>query len=386
MRLFPALLLPLVVPTLLTAQVPGDRGAFVTRLGVDTVAVETFTRTATTLSGDRLLRSPRVSLLHYEATLGRDGRIIRLEASSRPGNRLDLPPLQSSVVEIGTDSATVTLKQGDSTRAYRLAVRPGAVPMFNTVNALYGQMTRQLAAARLDSMDVDQIFPGVLTAQPTYVARAGRDTMAIGYFGSPIHARVDARGDLLGLQGSLTTVKVLVTREPDVNLMGIARSFAAAELQTGPAGQMSPRDTARGTVAGATIWVDYGRPHVRGRKIFGGIVPFGEVWRTGANAATQLSTDRPLVFGSDTVPAGLYTLWSLPTESGAELIFNHQTGQWGTDHDPAQDFLKVPLVQSALDTPVEAFTISVRPDAGQGGTLVFEWDRTRWEVPFSTVR
>jgi hypothetical protein len=222
----------------------------------------------------------------------------------------------------------------------------------------------------------------VLTATPTSISRIGRDSVAIDYYGSPMRARIDAQGRMEGLQASMTTVKVVVTRQDSADVDALAHAFAAAEIQAGPLGQMSPRDTAHAMIAGAMLLVDYGRPHMRGRTIFGGIVPMGEVWRTGANAATQFSTDKPLVFGDVALPAGMYTLWSVPGENGAQLIINRQTGQWGTDYDASKDLARVPLRQSALPEPVEVFTISIRPRGERGGTLVMEWERTRWEVEF----
>jgi len=114
------------------------------------------------------------------------------------------------------------------------------------------------------------------------------------------------------------------------------------------------------------------------------VVPWGTVWRTGANAATQFRTDRDLVIGGVVVPAGTYTLFSLPAQTGWQLIVNRQTGQWGTAYDSAQDLIRVPLTVSALGAPVEVFTIAVEPQDA-GGVLSFAWDRTRAQVPF-TVR
>jgi hypothetical protein len=308
--------------------------------------------------------------------------VTTFEASSRPGNRLDLPALESVTIEIHGDSAEVQLRQADSTRSYVMHIRPGAVPMFNFTYALYGQMARQFRRQHRDSMPVDMIMPGVLSAVPTMLTRVAPDSVAIDYYGNPLEARVDSSGRLLGLSGAKTTVKVTVTRRDSADVTALAHTFAAMETGSGPLGPMSPRDTVQATIAGARLMVDYGRPHVRGRKIFGGIVPFGEVWRTGANAATQFSTDRPLVFGHDTLAAGTYTLWTLPEDSAASLIFNRQTGQWGTEHDPEQDVLTVPMERLKTPSPVEVFTISIEATGDREGMLVFQWAGMRWEARF----
>ena len=142
----------------------------------------------------------------------------------------------------------------------------------------------------------------------------------------------------------------------------------------------------RATAGGATLWIDYSRPAKRGRQIFGStIVPWGEVWRTGANAATQFRTDKALDIGGVTLPAGFYTLWTIPSPQGGwKLLINSETGQWGTAHKPERDLYQLDMTTSALAQPVERFTISVVP-SGQGGALQLDWDTTRATIPF-TVR
>ena len=128
--------------------------------------------------------------------------------------------------------------------------------------------------------------------------------------------------------------------------------------------------------------MNYGRPLTRGRQILGGVVPWNEVWRTGANAATQLNTSIDIKVGDKVIPAGKYTLWTLPTPEGTALIVNTQTGQWGTEYDPSKDLLRVDLRSERLGMPVERFTISVVP-VGNGGEIRFDWDQTRWVLPFT---
>ena len=117
--------------------------------------------------------------------------------------------------------------------------------------------------------------------------------------------------------------------------------------------------------------------------IFGSdVVPWNKVWRTGANAATQFTTSNDLVFGSTVVPAGKYTLWTLPTPTGAKLIINSQTGQWGTDYDMSKDFARLDMQTKTLSQPVDQFTIAVVPQAA-GGVLRLSWDTTEYSIPFT---
>jgi hypothetical protein len=175
---------------------------------------------------------------------------------------------------------------------------------------------------------------------------------------------------------------VIVKRVPKVDVDGALRDFAARDAAGQVMGQLSPRDTVRATIGNAHLVIDYGRPRKRGREIFGGVVPWGEVWRTGANAATGFTTDADLKVGATIIPKGSYTLWSLPSENGAKLIVNSQTGQWGTDYHADKDFARVDLAAEALPQPVETFTIAIDPAAG-GGVLRLEWDRTRYSLPFT---
>ncbi len=127
---------------------------------------------------------------------------------------------------------------------------------------------------------------------------------------------------------------------------------------------------------GKTVTIQYSRPSIRGRKIFGGLVPYDEVWRTGANAATSLKTDVNLTIGGANVPAGSYTLYSLPGTSSWKLIINKQTGQWGTEYDKAQDLARVDMKVGKLPSALEQFTISFDKTGGDSATLKLEWDNT----------
>ncbi|HEX6643448.1 MAG TPA: DUF2911 domain-containing protein [Gemmatimonadales bacterium] len=347
------------------------------RLGRDTIALEQFSRTADRLEGRRLLRAPKVELTRYSATLAPDGSILRFESAAVPLAGDSAAPA-SATVEFGMDSVRVTLVSGEGTRAYATALHTREGSVFLPFSyALYEQLVRRTLGRGVDSAPAELIFPGVLAPLPTGIRRTAPDSAALDFFGAPLRLRIDRAGRILGADGSATTQKVTVTRVRRVDLPSLARAAAAAERAGGPAGQLSPRDTVRATVGGAEVIVDYGRPGMRGREIFGGLVPWNEVWRTGANAATGLTVSAPLLVGGAELPAGSYTLYTLPRPGGAELIVNRQTGQWGTEYDAAADLVRVPLAQRTLDAPVERFTIVVEP-AGRGAVLRLAWDRTEW--------
>jgi hypothetical protein len=231
-----------------------------------------------------------------------------------------------------------------------------------------------------DTVPMDQVYPGQPGVLPTWVSATGRDSVAIGSFhGLAAHARLDADGRLLSYDARGTVVKVVATRIPDLDVLEVARRFAAHDAAGQAAGPVSPRDTVRARFGGAAMMVDYGRPSKRGRTIFGGLVPWNEVWRTGADAATQFSTTKDLTIGDTELKAGAYTLWTLPTDSGVTLIVNGQVGQWGTEYNAKRDVARIPMTVRRLDQPVERFTIDLTSAAG--GELRMRWDTTEWVAP-----
>ena len=122
----------------------------------------------------------------------------------------------------------------------------------------------------------------------------------------------------------------------------------------------SPPAVAEARLAGKSLTIRYNRPSMRGRTIMGGLVPYGKVWRTGANPATSFTTEADLTVGTLHVPAGSYTLYTLPAAPGTPwmLIVNKQTGQWGTEYDQAQDLGRTPMHGDKLPSPQEVMSLS----------------------------
>lgn len=157
--------------------------------------------------------------------------------------------------------------------------------------------------------------------------------------------------------------------------------------------KLSPHETVSAVIDGNRVTVTYGRPFTRDprsgtpRKIWGGLVPYGKIWRTGADEATTLITQKPIVFGSVTVPAGAYTLWTLPAEDGsAKLIINKQIGQWGVgpgSYDEKNDLARIDLQKDTLDTPVGQLTIAVAKNPAGGGLLKLSWENIQYSAAFT---
>ena len=157
--------------------------------------------------------------------------------------------------------------------------------------------------------------------------------------------------------------------------------------------RLSPHETVSAVIDGSRVMIVYGRPYTKNprtgevRKIWGSLVPYGAVWRTGADEATLLITQKPIVFGGTVVPAGAYTLWTLPAQDGsAKLIINKQIGQWGVGrgaYDENQDLARIDLKPETLPAPVDQFTMGVAKNTDGGGILKMSWENTQFSAPFT---
>jgi DUF2911 family protein len=134
---------------------------------------------------------------------------------------------------------------------------------------------------------------------------------------------------------------------------------------------------------GKTITVNYSSPRMRGRKIFGDLVPYGEVWRAGADDATTFATNVDVAAGGKNVPAGKYTLFTVPAQTKWTLIISKQTGEWGIPYPGEKyDFARVEMKVSKLSSPLENFTISF-DQAGTSCTMKLDWETTRASIDIS---
>jgi hypothetical protein len=379
MRRLPTLAAALV---LTTAPLAAQQGSLVYLLGKDTLAVEQWTRSATAVIGEMAQRNgPAVVRVQYSLALGRDGRptratITRLQGD---GSRLPNAPLETRFT-VTTDSVVRELAFADSTQRRAFAAR-GA--MINFPVFVYGP-TEVLAALKRAGTAVDSVpalgLAGGLGFTGLEPITSANGTVTTRMRGAP-YAMVlthDARDRLVQLDGSFTTNKVLATRgNGGLDVAGIAKAMK-------PTGALSARADARaGFGPGAMVVVDYGRPLVRERTVWGGtLVPMDSIWRAGANDATHLFTTRALTLGATTLAPGSYTLWVQHTATGTFLIVSKQVGQWGTQYDPTHDMARVSMELKPTAQHVEEFTITVSPAGPGRGQLTMAWGDREASVQF----
>ena len=366
------LLVALLLPTALAAQT--ESGAFVVRLGKDTLALEQYSRSADRLEGQLVIRSPRTQHRIYRATLGPDGAVQRFELITHNLSGAG-PAEQRATLEFQGDSAIARVPRGDSTVTQRFAVAPGTAPFLIHHYGLVEYLAWRAVMAGGERYTGWAVQLGATSALPVTAQRAGADSLvlSVGPLG-PFRMKVSPTGRLEGLSGVGSTVQVMVERLASLDIGPYGPAFANR-----PLGTLSPLDSVQAAIGGAAVAVKYSRPSMRGRTIFGQVVPWNQVWRTGANAATLFETSADLVMGGSTVPAGKYTLWTIPSPAGWKLIVNKNTGQWGTEYDAAHDLLRLDMTVETVAQPVEQFTISIEP-RGQGAVLAIAWETTRASI------
>ncbi|MDT7858399.1 DUF2911 domain-containing protein [Rubrivirga sp. S365] len=344
---------------------------FVARLGADTVAVERVVRDARGLDVTLVTRVPTTQRTEARLDLDADGRMLAFTSETRGAGGEAV-----RAVRMTRDGDSLRVGDGTSTRA--LAAGPDALPFVEYAHAPFDLALRRGTDGTLPMATGRSVLDFTVT-------RDGRTATVRHPFRGPMAVTLGPDGGLATLDAAETTRKLVVTRAPGFDVDAFQRRAAALDAAGRGIGPLSGRAEAQSAVAGAEITVDHGQPSLRGRQVWGTVVPYGRVWRTGADRATHLTTSRPLVFGRGAdavrVPAGTVTLFSVPEADGGVLVVNGQTGQNGNAYDPARDLGRVPFELDALAEPVERLEIVAEPD-GDGGRLVVRWgDQTR-SVPF----
>jgi hypothetical protein len=322
-----------------------DSAAYVVRFGTDTLALERWVRTADRLEAESVTRSPTTQVRRWTAHFDGEGRVMRVTTGAGMN---DVEPA-------------------------------GAVPMAAGFYA--PQVLAILEASRM--RDTLAVVPTVIAGgNPSQmrVRRAGPDIFEVlnsaGVATTRAHVLPD--GTLLFLEtGGSTTVSLV----PWFDLSAYAAEFAARDSRGQAMGMLSTRDTVGITVGGAMVRVDYGRPAVRGRSIFGGLVPWGRTWRAGADDPTQLMVDRAVRVGDVHLEPGSYAVYVIPERDRWTLAISRGTGMAvAMTPDAAQDVGRVAMAVRPLSAHVERLTIRLEP-AAEGAVLRIQWERTEASVP-----
>ncbi len=375
---------------------PSETYGFVTTLGTDTVGAEAVTRSADAMVSESVDRWPYVRLRHTEFAVAPDGRLTRMVMDVRtPNGKTAAERWRKVLARFTDDSVFIEIRDSSGTSGRNFATE-GALTVPH-VSMQYAVIEFEIAQALAragratgpgDTLRFRQFYPD-RDVGPSFVLHTGRVlpqgnglvVLDHDWLAGQGDVMVDSAGRMLHYSGQRTTYKVEVERTaspPDVAAIGA--HLTDVERVAGPA-RLSVPDTTRGTIGRAAFTVTYGRPLARGRVLLGNVIEYDRLWRTGANEATVFTTSAPITLAGLEVPAGSYSLWTVPRRDRVELIVNRQSGQWGTHYEPDQDLGSARLEVGVADPPVEEFTIRVVPGDGNRGSLVLEWGPFRWTAP-----
>ena len=363
---------------------PSQSGSFVAKLGDDTVIVETYTMLHNHLFGRAFLRYPEDQVGVFNFHFFPDGSI-------RHYSMTFMHPDSSHTVSYGTigavsdgDSCTWFMAWPDGKEEYerKHAIRHldfigGWTP---TISLIEWNCKRLLKSGK-------QTLPMVLLndyigTKDIALYKGNKDTII---FGGPFleytKLTTTPEGRILTYDGTGTPWNYIVTKHDLIDVDVVAKRLS----KNPKIGVPSPEVKMDFPVAGDTIQLSYGRPAKRGRKIFGGVVPYDSVWRTGAGDPTKIDLPYQIRIGKTVIPEGIYSLYTIPRQGEWTLIFNKNLKQWPTDPDRSADFAQVPMKVRKAAEPADRFTIQV--DAHKsGGVIKFTWDETEAYVPFEVLR
>lgn len=372
------------LPALLAAQgtARADTSSLTARLGVDTVSVERIIRHPSSLEAEVVTRSPRTSLQKHRAAFDAAGNLIVLSiVQVDPANGAEL---RSSTYTRHGDSLRVVTVAGAERTERNVAAPAEWLPFVDLVHWPFDIALQRMRSGNRGQLDAPMLSGQRVSSFPLAFQLGDSATITHPTRGT-MRLTVQRDGSIRTLDAGATTRALIVTRDRNADVPALAREFAARDAAGRGVGELSGRGGGESTVLGVNLTLDYGVPMMRGRAIWGSLVRYGALWRTGANRATHFKTDTPLRFGELLVPSGEYTLFSMPEANGGLLIINRQTGQNGQTYDEARDLGRVAMKTRPLAAPVEAFTIRVYEQNGRG-VLALQWASTEYYTEFSVER
>ena len=348
--------------------------------------LERFARDGNRISGTILQRTPTFRVITWSLTLDGKGNPARYEARTVDASGAPVLNGATGSMEFAGDTIVRTSYRNGQAETQRIAAPSGAVPSpslpyvgvtFLSYEWAFAALRKRAAMGSDTSLYQLTLIAGQTAPSRTRAWIVSPDSAELSYFGvAKSGYRFDRAGQLTRADWTSTTYRYRVDRLADVDLEPVSRAWSAAELASRGFGALSPRDSAKASVGSAHLTFDYSRPAVRGRQIWGGVVPWNAVWRLGADMATHFTTDVDLAIGDTPVPAGRYTLWMLPSETEPKLIVSRAVNVFGTQYDPTKDLARIPLTKRAVPNAAERLTLSVAD-----GALAIQWADVVWSVP-----
>ena len=358
--------------------------SFVATLGTDTVIVETYNMLPNHLYGKAFLRYPEDQIGVFDFHFYPNGSIKHYSMSYMHPDSSYATSSGTQGVYCENDTCTWFGSWPGSETEY-INKRPaqqmdfigGWTPTLSLIE--WNCMRLMKSGKQTQPITMINDYIGIRNVA---ISRGKGDTLIFGGdFLEYTKIKVSPEGRILAYDGTATQWNYIVTRHEPMDVDEVAKRMSKKPK----IGIPSPTATINFTIANDTINLSYGRPFKRGRKIFGGIVPYDSIWRTGANDPTKISLPYAIRFGKITVPKGEYSLYTIPSMENWILIFNADLKQWPSEPNRSKDVALIPMKVQKADKQTDQFTINIEP-LKSGGIIKFVWDETEAFASFRVGR
>lgn len=360
---------------------------FITQLGKDTLSIEALGMKENSLESLIAMRTPKPIYTSYRFDFDEqflmDSLVVKRYLLDENGPTNEVLLTQS--IFFKADSLIIYTDTGRRHNRAALRADKTVIPYFEMVH-----WPIVIAERRMRQMKVDQLQIGMLDGNRVLTfdferTAEGRLKISHPHRGYML-ATFNASGHLKSIDASHTTRKLRVSQEANLSPGDFIVHTIHHQDEIDQVGPLSGRGTVSEMIHGVQIDIDYGRPSRRGRTIFGEVVPWGKVWRTGANMATHFSTNAPVVFSDQLeLEPGSYTIFTIPEENGGQFILNAQTGINGIAYDANHDLGRVPMEQEILPNQVELLTVTLTEKPQNSGEVIIAWGKRRFKVPFKVL-
>src|SRR2546421_1565048 len=356
------------------------KGIMFVKLGSDTTAVQQFEIIGDSIRTTVMRRPGGIQLYKGAGTLFPDGNIKSMQSTvyrSLPTG--ELQKVAENKLYTTSDSTFIE-NNANNKRTLRSYAGRGFIAndMDFTTFFMFPYLGFYAPARINDSVTGKQFAAGGF--RQFTIKRTGRDEIRVGsnIMGN-LKLKLNDDGSLSSIDAIGSSLNFTSDIRRNMDMDSLINAMLRYQQQAGLMGPQTVRDTSRAKIGSALVEIDYWRPFMRGRKIFGAVVPWNRFWRTGANNATQLRITQPVYFNGQKLDSGKYAIFTWPTETGWTFLVNKQATIWGTDYNPDYDILRVPMKVEKISQPVEQLTIRIVP-SGDKGRIVIEWENTRASV------
>ena len=364
--------------------------SFVGRMGVDTVLIETYSMINNHLYGKAFIRVPEDYISVFSIHFYPDGSIREFDVMAMDPSNSSVPfQAISNVFEyrlnMNCQEGTCTFYNSEKGRPTEWVVRHeaprmdfvgGWVPLISLMEWNSMRLKRsekQHLPLKMINHNIGVYDIGVQYQSPDIVL-----------FGGPFleytRIKTDDEGRIISTDGTGTPWNYHVTKHAPIDIDQVARRMA----KTPGIGLPSPTETVQAVVHNTKIELSYGRPFKRGRAIFGSVVPYDSLWRTGAGGPTKITLGKAIRIGKTRIPEGQYSLYTVPKPTEWLLIFNTDLERWPTDPNRAKDIAQVVIPAEKSADHKDQFTIEVQ-ETRKGGLLKFQWDDTTAVADFEVI-